>query len=189
MFSVSEHFQLVPGLWECERAESEHDVWTQPDQRCPWGVLARPQRPLHSWRAGHKGHRHPACQHSRWEPKMLRLNLFSFFGFKVWKFMVTFTTYNLYWLSLIFPLCRCWRFQRVGVFGEPSLLLLLRLLCSQWRHSDPPGSVQPGGAVRDPAQPHHLLAEPPESPHPATGQHRWGEGWLHVFTMIASTDR
>ncbi len=67
VFSVGEYFQLVPGLWERECAESQHDVWAQPDQRRPGGLLPRPQRPVLSWRAGHKGHRHPARQHPRWE--------------------------------------------------------------------------------------------------------------------------
>lgn len=69
------------------------------------------------------------------------------------------------------PLCRCGRFQRVGVFWKPGLLLHLRLFCGQRCHSDPRGPVQPGGAVRDPAGPHHLLAEPAEGPHPAAGKH------------------
>lgn len=63
------------------------------------------------------------------------------------------------------------RFQRVGVLGEPGVLLLLRLLCGQRRHGHPPGAVQPGGAVRDPAEPHHLLAEPAQGSHPAPGEH------------------
>lgn len=71
-----------------------------------------------------------------------------------------------------FPSSRGRGVQRVGVFGEPGLLLLLRLLRRQRRHGDPPGAVQPGGAVRDAAGAHHLLAEPAESPPAAAGRHR-----------------
>lgn len=77
-------------------------------------------------------------------------------------------------------------FQRVGVLGEPGLLLLLRLLCGQRRHGDPPGAVQPWGAVRDPAEPHHLLAEPAEGAHPAPGQHRWAALFSYNTSLCRS---
>lgn len=153
-FSLSEHFQSVPRLWECERAESQHDVWAKPDQRGPGGLLPRPQRSVHGWWTGDKGHRHPARQHPRWEPTD-------------WWVMTA-------CLTRPSSLRRRGGFQCVGVFREPGVSLLLRLLCSQRRHSHPPGPVQPGGAVRDPAEPRHLLAQPAESSHAAPGQPQWG---------------